>query len=396
MMRKTIYCVTVLTLWSSSARVFSQTGSTISGKVINRTTQQEVKADWVVLAKTGQGLQTLRQLDNVSAYEFSDVPVLAQAPYLIRAYYEGVVYSQNLLIRENKNYRVDVKVYDVTEKWDNMSVRIPHTIIARNGDRLTIEQTFEVLNTGKFTFISSDTKKPTFRFVNPPGSRMEGATTSYENSMPLPAAPIEYQGAWGINVPIKPGASQFQITYSADYSANAFELTNQWLYDISEYNIFVSPKDIRVSSDRLAHLHDEKLEADNFAIYQAKNLKANESLSVRLSGGGLRNRPQGNNTENEDAPVTAVSTAIQKNVFVLIPFFLSVLILILYFGLSRKLNNKDHENDWNRQQDVLARQIADLDDSFEGKNNNDGYQKRRTELKSQLKKVIAKIHKKDL
>ena len=382
---------------------WAQNGASIIGKVYDKTLNQKVKADWVVLVKTGQGLETLKQFDKVAEYNFTGIPPLANAPYLLRASYKGVVYTQNLMVQENKTYNVDLVVYEATDEWQNISVRIPHMIILRNANQIEVQQTFEINNSGLKAYNISDAAKPTFRFKLPEGTQFQNAMTSHNQSMPIGATAFAYQDAMGVNMPLRPGITQIQVTYTADYSANTFDLNSVWYYDIGECNIFVSPKDIQVLSDKAGHVHDERMEANNFSVYSVTGVKANEIVSLKLSGGSARQMEEQGDNEH----VAASDNAIQKKSFVWIFLMLGILSFALYFGLTRKLpakpyqpqtagqkkQNKQMKNEFIRKRDTLAQQIADLDDSF-SENTIDAttYKKRRNELKSQLRNAAEAVY----
>ena len=383
-----------------AGEINAQNGSSITGKVFDKTTGQKVKADWVVLVKTGQGLETIKQFEKVSDYEFTNVPILANAPYLLRASYKGVVYTQNLMIQENKKYNVDLIVYEATEKWQNISVRIPHMVILRNDDQIEVQLTYEINNTGQMAYVSQDASKPTFRFKIPEDTRLQNVLTSSNQSMPIAATPFTYQDGMGLNMPLRPGTSQIQLTFTGDYSLNTIILNTQWYYDIDECNIFVSPKDIQVSSDKLTHVHDDRMEANNFSVYTAGGIKANTVLTMTLSGGSSRQ------TEQENGTITATDNIIQKKSFVWIFLMLSILSFVLFYGLNRKTapkpypltgsqkkQNKQQRNDTIKKRDSLAQQIANLDDTFtENKIDEAAYQRRRDDLKSQLRKAAQDAH----
>ncbi len=392
----TLVCLTVFTV-----QALAQSGATVTGKVYDKTINQKVAADWVVLVKTGQGLETLKQFDKVADYEFTGVPLNANAPYLLRASYKGVVYTQNLMVQENRNYNVDLVVYEATDKWRDIAVRVPHMIVMRNANTIEVQQTFEINNTGVRAYHVADASKPTFRFKIPEGAQFQNVLTSHNQSMPIGATSFAYQDGMAINMPLRPGITQVQVTYTADYSSQKLSMGAAAYYDISEWNIFVSPKDIQVVSDKLGHVHDEQMEANNFSIYAAANVKAGETLKMELSGGSSRQAEQQANNET----VAASENFIQKKVFVYIFLMLSVLAFTLFFGLNKKpavkpyqpqsgskKQNKQQKTEATKRRDALAQQIADLDDRFSEKQVDEStYRKRRGELKSELRKAAETV-----
>lgn len=382
---------------------WAQSGAAVTGKVYDKTINQKVKADWVVLVKTGQGLETFKQLDKVADYEFTSVPLNANAPYLLRASYKGVVYTQNLMIQENKKYNVDLVVYEASNKWQNLTVRIPHMIMVRSENMIEVQQTYEINNTGVTAYHISDASKPTFRFKIPEGAQFQNALTSHNQSAPIGATAFAYQDGMGVNFPLRPGITQIQLTYTADYSAQKLDLSSFWYYDIAECNIFVSPKDIQVNSDKLSHVHDERMEANNFSIYTASGIKANEAFKLELSGGSARKQDDHDHGNNET--IAASENLIQKKSFIWIFLMFSILSLALFFGLNKKAavksyqppsehkkQNKQQKSELTKKRDNLAQQIAMLDDNFsENKIEEAAYNKRRNELKIELRKTVEAV-----
>jgi len=365
--------------------------ASVSGKVILGSTKQPVKADWVTLIKSGQGLQTLQQLDNVSEYAFKDIPLNPMAPYLIRASYKGILYTQNVMINENKPYIADVSVAGVSDQWRDIDVRVPHMIVARTDDKLEIEQTFEITNNGANTFNPKDTNVPSFLFKLPDGVKLEAVTTSFDKSMPIPASVVNYKDKQGIIFPLRPGTTQIQITASAPYASPSLTWAQPMYYDVSEFRIFVTPKDIEVSGENFQHIHDEQLEANNFSITAATNLKSGSTIGISFKGGSAR----GGAPQEDDHPIDAAANEIQRNVFFLAPLLMSFLLFALYIALNRK-----HQSDgggaqqkahWMAEQEKLIASIARLDDEYAENSDNSEYVDRRRDLKHQLRDVSKRI-----
>lgn len=384
--------------------LYANTGATITGNVSNETTKRPVKAEWVVLVKTGQGLETLQQFENVSSYAFKDVPLLSGMPYLVRAYYQGVLYTQNILVQESKEYVVNLSVYESSERWAAMTVRVPHLVIVRQGNQLEIQHTFEIQNSGNTTFNIKGENNPTFRFELPPGAAMGQVTTSHNRSMPVVAPVIDGKGWRGVHFPIRPGATQIQISYTAAYNDDTFEFRTPIFYDISECNVFVSPADMRLNSAHLVQHKDDQLASNNFAVYASGPLKSSSELMFRLSGGTVVDR-----AAHGEEKIIAYPSRIQKLIWIILPSILAVCMFALFFALQKSVvdrpstsatagkssrKKKDISSDLTRQQEKLAGRIAALDDAFDEKKlKQDDYQRQRAELKTELRRVAQALEK---
>lgn len=395
----------VAALWVAGA-LHAQTTASISGRIINEATKKPARAEWVVLAKTGQGLETVRQLENVSEYSFADVPLLSGSPYLVRAYYDGVVYTQNVLVQEGKPYVVNLSVYPSTDRWASLSVRIPHLIIVRNGPQLEVQQTFEIFNSGSTTYNLPSERQPTFRFDVPGGARVSQVMTSYNRSLPVMTASFDHQGAHAVNVPFRPGSTQIQLTYVADYSEAGFVFSSKFFHDIDECFVFVSPADVGVASDRLVQQQDAQLAANDFAVYKVDRLTANSVLSFTMTGGTTTQRE----SHGDHGQVVAFPSRIQSRIWVILPALLGVFLLVLFFALQKsnsgagipkntrikKAHAKGDGHDLIQTREKLVTRIAELDDRFVRKEiEPKDYEKTRSDLKSELMRVARSIEKHD-
>lgn len=375
--------------------------ATIYGKVYNYTTNQKVNADWIVLAKTGQGLETTAQFENASEYRFENVAP-APSPYLVRVSYGDVIYSQTLQVPESREYQVDVIVYESTAKWENMIVRVPHMIVVRNGNQLNVEQTYEITNQGRKTYHAKDHKLSTFEFKLPDKVTFRGVMTSYNGSIPLQAVAMDVNGNKGVNVDLKPGTTQVQVTYSADYSSATASLDFETATDLTEFNVFVTPHDVSIAAARFTAMNDEEMKANNFAVYRATNVRRGESLAMTLMGGSSR---QAEHNHDDGGSIVAAENAVQAKAFGWIALFLSLLCLLLFFGVQKKKNlpayqakekgkpSKAKRNDLTKERDRLAAKIADLDDAFSNRDLDEKtYHKQRAPLKTELRRVVETLH----
>ncbi len=388
-----------------STAAFAQQGATISGEITNATTGGSVKADWIVLVQTGAGLTTLQQVEQVSRYEFTGVPVVADAPYLVRAMFQGVLYTQTIMVQDSKPYVVDLTVYNSTSGWADISVRIPHLIVVKDGPHLEVQETFEIQNSGKLTYHLKDDKTATFRFRVPAGATLGQVMTSHNRSMPVAGVVLEHGDEKGVNFPLRPGISQIQITYTLEYVGAGTVIRNRWYYDIAECNIFVSPADMRLLSDRFHRHEDAQLAASDFAVYAASSIVADEEVSIELTGGS---ETRGSSGQDQ---VVAHPSRIQNMVWVLIPSLLAVCMLALYVGLQKRVTggsaerapttskaevrrSQQQRKDLAHQQEMLAGRIAQLDDRYEAQQmERTDYEQQRSDLKRQLLGVTRALAK---
>ncbi len=351
------------------ANAFSQ-AARISGKVFNESTKKTVRAEWVVLVKAGQGLQTLKQFDNVSEFDFSDVPLVTNAPYLIRAFYKGVLYSQTIRITEARHYPLDVVVYESTPEWKKITLKVPHMIVARSGNRLEIEQTWNIVNTGTSTFNTSD--GTTLVVAKPSAAQVASVTTSHNESIPIPVSPLTTDTSLSISFPFRPGITQIQINYTIPYAGTA-DWSMVANHPIDEFRLFVTPQDIQIVSPLLNHVHDPELEKQNFSAYVADAVT--KPFLVTFSGGSQRAADPSAGT------ILPGSNALQSKSLTLIPFLIALLLIPLYIALTRPVEVRNKES--------LLVEIAKLDDLHVDRATDPTYLKKRSELKSALYHILS-------
>jgi len=358
----------------------AQTAS-ISGKIENGTTSKPAVAEWVTLVVAGQGgMQTLQQFEKVSKYEFPNLKPQQGIPYLIRASYKGVVYTKATMVVEAKRYESNVSVYETTDKWTDINVRVPHIVLARDEDVLQVEQTFEINNSGKFTFQISDQAKPTFRFQLPAGAQIKSLTTSLNSNMPITQSHFKFEDGEGINYSLLPGTTQIQVTYAVGYP-DRIDFASKWYYNIAECNVFITPPDVTVKSERFKKIEDRQMAEHNFIIYSATNIKAGESPTLSLSGGSSIKK------EEEEGSIKAVENAVQKVVWVVLPFLIGCLLIILYWSVTRTGASRAVE-----QKEQLLREIAELDDRQANETIPD-YEQKRKKLKKELYHLLTETEK---
>jgi len=352
---------------SLPAVVCGQTAS-VSGRVMNGASGAPISVERVTLMKPGQfGMETVASLEGVSEFMFRDIQPGAGIPHILRTTFEGVSYSENVAVTEAKTYSADVTVYPVTKKWSETHVRVPHMIVVREGDHIQIEQTIEFHNNGKSTYTGDS-----LRIAIPETAHNTSLTTSYQNGMALPALSAVNGQQYAIALPLRPGQSRLQLSYEMQYNAAGTTLRQPFYYDVADLNIFLSPRDMTLDSDGAVKVEDEELARNNFSVFQRKDLKSGQVLSLTLRGGSAGVR-------RDITDVVAEDNAAQRSVWILLPLTLGLLSFGLYIGLSKTSGQRER----------IIKEIAALDDTWSEKGMADEtYRQKRSALKTELREYL--------
>jgi hypothetical protein len=187
----------------------------IDGTVTNGTTNSPQAGVSLTLVKPGaQGMQTLGQTttDQQGHFHFeNDQP--GGGPQLIQAQYQDVTYN-SLLTPNMPTSGVNVRVFEATKSPAAAQILQHILIVQPSPGQTVVNETIMVKNDSNRTFANSDTGEAQF-FLPPAANGQVRIQVQGPGGMPLPR-PAERTNAdnvFKIDYPIKPGQTQFDISY---------------------------------------------------------------------------------------------------------------------------------------------------------------------------------------
>src|SRR6202522_91520 len=214
--RKMRMRLTVRALCAMLAFAVTASAATITGNVINGTTHLPAAGDTVTLIGLDQRMQEIAHPPTDAQGLFSiDAP--DPGMHLIRVDHEGAAYFQPA---PPNTPNVNVQVYDVAAVVAGVSTVANVMRVETDQQGLRVTQSF---------FIKNDSNPPRTQFSNhsydfylPPDAQIEGSAAMAPGGMPVQSSPVPLgdKGHYAFLFPLRPGVTQFQLSYHLPYSGS--------------------------------------------------------------------------------------------------------------------------------------------------------------------------------
>jgi hypothetical protein len=187
----------------------------IDGTVINKTTGQAAANVPITLVKPGQGgMKTLGTTVSDASGHFAfanDQP--GGGPQLLQATFEGVNYNK-LLTPATPTLGVQLEIFNSTKSPAVAQLTQQFMIFEPEASKISVGETVIFQNASTTTFNNEQTGS--FRFYLPRAANGQvRVQVQGPQGMPLPRAAekTDVDDVFKISYPIKPGETQFEITY---------------------------------------------------------------------------------------------------------------------------------------------------------------------------------------
>jgi hypothetical protein len=275
----------------------------ITGTVTDGTSHKPSAGDDVILISLQQRMQETARTKTDAHGKYSiDVP--DQGMHLIRVDHQKASYFQPA---PPGTSTVDLTVYDVAAK-------VPGITTEANVMRVETDPQ-GLLHVTQSYFVKNDSTPPKTQFSSrsyeiylPPDAKVEAAAAMGPGGMPVASspAPVGDPGHYAYLFPLRPGETQFQVTYSLPYSGSA-KLTPR-LADKADNVVVMVPKSMTFTPDPSTPYQpiNDELNAQTFV---AKNVTPSQSLGFSVSGSGALPRDvqtaQAGNGQPGSAPAAA-------------------------------------------------------------------------------------------
>jgi hypothetical protein len=188
----------------------------VDGTVVNGTTGKPQANVAVSLVQPGnEGMQTLGSAKSDAQGKFQ-IEKSGQGPQLVQALYDGVTYSK-MLPPGTPTSGVQVDVFEVTKDVQTAGVPQHIVFIQPTADQLAVTEVYLVKNETKKTL--NNAADGTLQFYVPGHTAQEGGvrvSVTAPGGMPVqrPAEATKSPGVYKVNFPVKPGETEFNITYA--------------------------------------------------------------------------------------------------------------------------------------------------------------------------------------
>lgn len=253
----------------------------ITGTVINKTTNKPAAGDDVVLIQLAQGMQEAARTKSDAHGRFTlDVP--DQGMHLVRVTHDKAAYfrpappgTQSV---EVEVYNAAAKVAGVTGEADVMRIQTD-----ASGKRLDVVENFFIKNASNPP--KTQFSPRAFEFYLPAGAVVEGSAALAPGSMPVKAAPMPLgdPNHYAFVFPLRPGETRFQVTYNLPYNGS-FQFAPHLTLPTDTVAIMM-PKSMTFAGGASTS-YSPVTEETTAQTYVARNVAPAQALDFTLSGSG--------------------------------------------------------------------------------------------------------------
>jgi len=277
--------------------------STLNGTVTNGTTGKPSSGDAVTLIKLSSGMDEVGHAKTDSQGKFSFNIENGNSPYLVRVTHQDVTYHTPA---PPGTTSVDVKVYDVATKLQGINVVADLMYVQAGQGRLGITRVFAVDNSSQPP--RTEMNDAPFEFYAPEGAEIDEAQAQTSGGQPLNVSPTPQaeKGRYAFDFPLRPGQTQFQVTYHLNYSGKA-TIDPHLIYPLQHFVVII-PKSITFTPAQAGIYQNQQTPKQPDALAAiASNPQPGQKLSFEVSGEGTLRQDQeasaggGGSDSNADA-----------------------------------------------------------------------------------------------
>lgn len=275
--------------------------ATLTGTVTNGTTGKASAGDEVILIKLAAGMQEAAHAKTDAQGKFA-LPVSSDdenGPHLIRVIHQGVTYHQPA---PPGTTTVDVKVYDAAKKVAGVNAVADLMYLQAGKGDLAIMRLFAVDNTSQPP--RTQMSDPGFEFNAPENAEIDEGQAQTAGGQWVNTAPVpqKIKGRYAFVFPLRPGQTQFRVTYHLTYSGK-YSVNPQELYPLQHF-VVIMPRTLGFTPTQSGVYQDKQPPDLPDAIAEvASNPKPGQNLAFDISGEGTL-QDQNQNAAN-DAPGAA-------------------------------------------------------------------------------------------
>jgi hypothetical protein len=274
--------VLIALLFVLLATVFAA-AETLTGTVTDGTTGKPAAGDDVVLINLSQGMEEAARTKTDANGKFSLKIPDPGGPHLVRVIHEGATYHTMV---PPGTTSISPEVYDVAKKVDGISVVADLMYLQAGQGQLGINRLFAIDNNSKPPRTQLTDKD--FEFYLPPDADIDQAQAQtaggqWVNATPVPQAE---KGRYAFIFPLRPGTTQFQVSYHLPYNGSA-KLDPKPLYPM-EHLVVILPKSIQFSPAQPQFYQDKQPPDQPQGIAKvAANIQPGQALAFSISGEGM-------------------------------------------------------------------------------------------------------------
>jgi len=256
----------------------------ITGTVTNGTTGKPAAGDDVSLLSLSQGMEEIGSSKTDAQGKFSFPAPTDKAPHMVRVMHGGVNYfPQGGPLMPGKT-TAEVTVYDTAKKVEPLNQTVEVDRVQSDGKQLQVIALFAIQNVSNPPQ-TLDAER-TFEFVLPAGATLDGGEAKGPGGQPIssPATATGAKNTYAFGYALKPGETQFQISYHMPYNGEA-SFSPKPLANVQHFVVML-PKGMTFSA-KDAKTFQNMPDQSGSTIMVATNVKPGQDLSYRIAGAGV-------------------------------------------------------------------------------------------------------------
>ncbi|HUK47489.1 MAG TPA: hypothetical protein VLW06_07860 [Terriglobales bacterium] len=274
------------------------TAATLTGTVTNGTTNKPSAGDDVILIELAAGMEQAAQAKTDAQGHFSLKFDDEGAPHLVRVIHQGVMYHQPA---PPGTKTADVTVYDASSKVAGVKAVADLMYLQASKGELAVMRLFAVDNTSQPP--RTQMNDADFEFYVPEGAEIEDAQAQtaggqWVNSAP---SPQKEKNRYAFVFPIRPGQTQFRVTYHVAYTGKA-TVNPREIYPLQHF-VAIMPRTLGFSPGQTGIYQDKQPPDLPDAIAEvASSPTPGQNLAFEISGEGTLQDQNQNASGTTSAP----------------------------------------------------------------------------------------------
>ena len=228
----------------------------------------------------------------------------ATSPHLVRVIHQGVTYHR---MAPPGTTSVEVQVYDASKKVEGISVTADVMRFQAQGSELQGIRLFAVNNASDPPHTQMSDQS--FEFYLPDGAQIDQSMAMTAGGQPINSAPVpqKEKNRYAFLFPLRPGETQFQVSYHMPYSGQA-SFDPKTLYGAKHF-VVVLPKAMQFTSGSGTGFQAMNDPRQGDAVVQvASDTTAGQPLAFKISGTGTLTEP-GDDSQGTPSPVGGAQTS---------------------------------------------------------------------------------------
>ncbi len=325
-------------------------------------------------------------INSSGTYSFTNIGMPAGRVFMASTTYNNATYSSNVATIDpgTSLVNLDISVYDTTTDASSLSVDRMHVFFdfSKPGVVQVIEL-YLVTNPTNKTIVPAKAGDPVLTFKLP-----DNATNLQFQDGSLGDRYVQIPGGFGDTSAVNPGSGQHQVLFGFDLPyTNKLDLVQPVTIPVTAVVVLLPEDGVTIKSDALTDAGTRDVQGTSYHMYNGNKIDPGGALSLTLTGSA---------SASTATPLAGDS----RNNLIIGLAALGLVLILVGVLLYRRTAAACGSAGWTRcarlepleqkdEQDLIDAIIA-LDDLYkDGKLPDEAYQKRRADLKAQLRERLG-------